>query len=244
MACKDEKYILSYCLGELESGEHHRLRQHLKTCPACGDLLREFQETGKLLRQRPRPRAPKGLTADCLQKIKNIGQDIRPSKFNLSWVPRSMPALRWATLIAVFCAGLGLGKLIFNPPTWMEKYGRFVQSQIDMNPVDEHRQLRSYLLSVETLFLDLANMDNPAFIGEEEWKLEMDVTREILTRTRQMKHRLRDTDAELLRLVTEIEWVLEEIVGTGRNNLAGMSDDVRQTIDQGQLLTKIHGYIS
>jgi hypothetical protein len=43
-------------------------------------------------------------------------------------------------------------------------------------------------------------------------------------------------------LVTEIEWVLEEVVEAAELDFAGLAEDIRRTIGDRRLLVKIHGF--
>ena len=248
MACRMKKQVLPYFLGELCEEEKEVIQNHVETCPECGGLLEEFEETGRLLKRRMFPELPDGVAKECLQKI---GSETRPwrgasvlEKLLDRFTLRPKVVWRWAVLVVVFCSGLCLGKFLFDPPTWLERYERMVRSREMSGRIDENWSLRNYLLSVETLFLDLANMDDPALLDEEDWIMEREIAHEILSRTRRMKDVAEDGNPELYRLVLEIEWVLEDVLGSAEVNLADLSKDVRQSIDERRLLAKIHNYIS
>jgi hypothetical protein len=248
MACEKKNHVLSDILGELPDEERKTFRKHATTCMECKELLKEFEETQQLLERRALPEAPEDLVEGCLRKIgKENRHTTRASVFGrllnrLAWWQE--PAWQWAVLVIVFCGGLGLGKILFDPPTWVERYGKLVRNRPMQNSVNENRSLRNYFLSVETLFLDLSNMDDRSLLDDEEWDMEMDITREVLHRTRQIKNDVKDRNNEIYQLVTEIEWVLEDMLGTEEFDFAGLSKDVRQVIDERQLLTKIHEFIS
>jgi len=244
MACKQRENVVSFVLGELSHQNSEPFHEHVKSCPECHQLLQEFQETGKILGIRTMPSAPDGLVGDCLLRIRNAGQDRKASIDERLFLPRLRPGLQWATIVMVFFMGLGLGKLLFQPPVWLERYGRLAQNQVAFLPIDDNRAMRSYLLSVEMLLLDLSNMDDPALLDDDEWNTEIQITREMLKRTRQIKNRLGDGDLRLYQLVAEIEWVLEDVLGTANIDVAGLPPNVRRAIDDQQLLTKIHEYIS
>ena len=231
-------------LGELSLQNSEQFHEHVEHCPECHQLLQEFEETGKILGNRTLPSAPDGLVGDCLLRIRKAGRDQKASIAERFFLPRLRPGLQWAAIIVVFFMGLGLGKLLFQPPVWLERYGRLAQNRAASLPIDDNRAMRSYLLSVEMLLLDLSNMDDPALLDDDEWDMEIQITREILQRTRQIKNRLGDGDRRLYQLVAEIEWILEDVLGTANIDVAGLPPDVRRAIDDQQLLTKIHEYIS
>ena len=244
MSCKQRENVVSFVLGELSHHNSEQFHEHVKHCPECHQLLQEFEETGKILGSRTLPNAPNGLIGDCLLRIRRSGRDRKASIVERFFLPRLRPGLQWATIIVVFSMGLGLGKLLFQPPAWLERYGRLAQNRETFLPIDDNRAMRSYLLSVEMLLLDLSNMDDPALLDDDEWETEIQITREMLQRTRQIKNRLGDGDRRLYQLVAEIEWVLEDVLGTTNIDVAGLPPDVRRAIDDQQLLTKIHEYIS
>ena len=244
MACKQQEKVVSFVLGELSHQNRERFREHAESCPECHQFLQEFEETGKIIGTRTLPSAPAGLIDDCLLRIRRAGQNRKASIVERFFHPRLRPGLQWAAIIVVFFMGLGLGKLLFKPPTWLGRYGRLAQNRTAIHHINDNRALRSYLLSVEMLFLDLSNMDDPALLDDDEWDMEIQITREILQRTRQIKNSLGDRDHQLYQLVAEIEWVLEDVLGTANIDVAGMPTNVRQAIDDQQLLTKIHEYIS
>jgi hypothetical protein len=244
MACKQREDVVSFVLGELSHQNSEPFHEHVKHCPECHQLLQEFEETGNILGSRTLPSAPDRLVDDCLLRIRRAGRDQKASIVERFFLPRFRPGLQWAAIIVVFFMGLGLGKLLFQPPAWLERYGRSAQNRAVFLPIDDNRAMRSYLLSVEMLLLDLSNMDDPALLDDDEWDIEIQITREILQRTRQIKDRLGDGDRRLYQLVVEIEWVLEDVLGTANIDVAGLPPDVRRAIDDQQLLTKIHEYIS
>lgn len=248
MTCKKKQRVLSFFLNELREEEAETFKDHLRTCSECGELLEEFETTERFLKSRPLPKVPTGLEKNCLRRIDLETREWRRESvfeklFNrLIWRPK--PVWRWAVLVFVFCGGFGLGKLVFDDSNWLEKYKRMIRGEVVSGDIHEGRYLHNYLLSVETHFLNLSNMKNPTLLDKEDWKVEMEVTREILRRTRRMKEAVLDGDPDLYQLVTEIEWVLEDVLHTPKLELAGLSKDIRQNIDERRLLTKIHGYIS
>ncbi len=248
MACRMKKQVLSYFLGELCEEEKKAIHNHAETCPECGGLLEEFGEAGEFLEKRTFPEVSDILVKDCLRKIKNTTRfQERASileRLSSCFIWRPKLVWRGAVFVAVFCTGVGLGKLLFDPPTWLERYERIFQNKKWSGKVNESRFLRNYFLSVETLLLDFANMENSALLDEEEWALEREVIREMLSRTRRIKEIAENDATELYRLVSEIEWVLENMLGTVETNLAELSEDVRKRIGEQQLLIKIYDYIS
>jgi len=248
MACHDKEKTLSYILGEIVPQEEAPLKDHMGTCQECSTLLDAVEETRQILGKRRLPKEPAGLADRCMQKIQTEHPDKR--KASRSWSPLDrlliwpVPVRRWAFITVVFCLGIGFGKVLFNPPTWLERYEYLFNNETIFDDGNPNRVLHNYLLGVETLFLNLSNMDDPSLLNDDEWEMEMDVTRKMLHRTRQIKNRVEREDDALYHLVNEIEWVLDDIIGTAEINLAGLSRDVRETIDKQQLLTKIHGFIS
>ena len=246
-ACSQEK-IFSYLLGEFSGEELEAFQKHVSGCPECAQLLATYETTDRLLKTREPVPVPKALGKACIQTVTQLTCEEReasPLRRLFEGVYRQpFPAWRVAAVAAVFLLGLGLGKIVFDRPTWTEKYGRFARANGVSDQIDDGRALRNYLLSVETLFLDLSNMEIAAFLDEEEWEAELELTREVLRRTRELSRIMEGRNPELFQLMTEIEWVLEEIVGTEGWELAELSKDFQRSIGERRLLMKIHGYIS
>ena len=247
MACKEREKVLTYFLGELEQEAAVPFEKHLEVCSDCRNLIREFQETAQILQNRTLPKAPVELEKKCLREIKKITQSrSKASLFDgvLTRLPLGLkPAMQWALIVIVFCGGVGLGKLLFDTPGWLIP-DRLTPSGSILTSNNENRTLHNYLLSVETLFLDLSNMDDPVLLNNEEWNHQMQIARKALNRTRQMKKYTEIVDQPLHQLLTEIEWALEDILTTASIDMAGLTQDFRQTIGKSKLLTKIHGFIS
>lgn len=245
MACREESKVFAYTLGEL-SGEHReRVEAHTQRCSSCAALLEDLAAADHDLRVRNVPRVPAGLVSSCIRAIdEETGRKSRGLRFEFPSLGRFFtpaPVWRFAVLLFVFLGGIGAGKLLFDAPTWLERY-RSLNPPEHSQEMSEGRMIRNYLLSVETLFLGLSNTENAA-IPEEDWEAELEVTREVLKRTRRMKRLLEHRNPELYRLVGEIEWILEDIVGASGWEFAGLSNDVRREIDERRLLMKIHVHI-
>ena len=73
--------------------------------------------------------------------------------------------------------------------------------------------------------------------------MEVGMIREVLRRSRQIEALTKDRHPELNQLVTEIRWVLEDALGAAELNLAGLSGDVRQDIEERGLLVRIHDHL-
>ena len=247
MACKEQNTILSYILGEFPDEDRERVEAHAQDCGSCAEMMGALETTDRMLRTRKSLSIPKNLATSCIRAIdeeekrRNVSSGIQESLLGRLLTPA--PAWRFAVLVIVFLGGLGAGKLLFDSPTWIDKYASLLNPSEDAQVLSEERAIRNYLLSVETLFLGLSNMESTAVLDEEEWELELEVTNEILKRTRRIKRILEDRDPELYQLVGEIEWVLEDIVGTSGWEFADLSRDVRQQIDERRLLMKIHVHI-
>lgn len=248
MICKEREKVISYVFGELEHEAAVPFKKHVEACSDCRKLIREFRETGQILQNRTLPKVPVELEKKCLRGIEKITQSrSKASLFEgvLTRLPLGLkPAMQWALIVIVFCGGVGLGKLLFDTPGWLKIPDRFTASGSIFTSADENKQLHNYLLSVETLFLDLSNMDDPALLDDEEWNTQMQIARKALNRTRQIKKYTEIGDQPLHQLLTEIEWALEDILTTASIDMAGLTQDFRQTIGESKLLTKIHGFIS
>ena len=246
MVCKKEKLVVPYILGELDTDVREAFLDHIRGCEHCGSLVKDLQDTEQIMAQRRLPQMPAGLLSRCLGRIRE--QEYSGSKasvlsrFRKGFTWRHIPVWQWASFIIIFCAGLGIGKLFFDTPTWLQKYHIKLQSNSEPETVNKSRYLKNYLLSVETLFLDLSNMEDPSLIGSDEWKMELEIARGILKRTRQIKQTAQNQNDELYQLVTEIEWVLEEVVEAAELDFAGLAEDIRRTIGDRRLLVKIHGF--
>ena len=245
MGCRQKKKVVPYLRDELESDEREQFQSHWKTCASCRESVESLKSLDQLLKARPLPEAPEGLAEACIRRVDEIDsvtpKSSRWSRLLERWNVLPAPAFRFAMMTIVFLAGLGMGKLLFDKPSWTSKFGGFTEGSPGME-MTTGRPLRNYLLSVETLFLDFSNMESAA-LDAEDWEAELEMTQEVLKRTRELKRLTESINPQLYQLVAEIEWVLEEIAGTPQMYLADVSRDVRQTIDEQRILVKIHGYI-
>ena len=66
MACKEEKKVMVYYLGELSDHESSDFQSHLQTCMTCQNVLTELEDTHHLLNLRPSIRSPKNLAKACM----------------------------------------------------------------------------------------------------------------------------------------------------------------------------------
>ena len=66
----------------------------------------------------------------------------------------------------------------------------------------------------------------------------------MLIRNRQIKGIAEKEDPLLFSLLVEIEWVLEDVVGTSSAEMVEMASDIQQDIDESRVLSKIHHFIS
>lgn len=248
MSCREQNRVFDYLLGELPEADRKHVEVHVEQCDACRSLSEEFGMTDRALRARKTSPIPEGLASSCARFIDDrtrTASEPRRLRLDDSWIRRLLvpsPAWRFAVLVVVFLGGMGAGKLLFDSPSWMERIGRLIPSEASQE-ISEGRSIRNYLLSVETLFLGLSNMESAGLLDEEDWEMELEVTREVLKRTRRMKRILEERNPELHQLVGEIEWVLEDIVGSSGWEFVEVSRDVRREIDERRLLMKIHVHI-
>lgn len=244
MSCITEKRMIEFVAGEADGAHAEKIRHHIEHCPQCERLFEEIRTVDGLLRNRDEIEVPGGLARRCIGSLpreKRAREWIVPDLFPGG---RSRRAFQWAFVVFVFFIGLGAGRLLFRQSTWTAKYGNRLRNGQLLNGGDESQVVRNYLLSVETLLLDLSNMNDAKFYNTDEWKVEMEVTREVMARTRKMKEATKDRYPELHHLVTEIEWVLEEVLVTPARDLAGISRDVQRSVEELRLLPKIHYLIS
>lgn len=246
MKCEQEK-LMVYIRGELSKTESQHLEDHIDQCTSCDGILAELKDVDSLLSTRSMPTPPDSLIVDCLKKLPGESTENKKSRSAFSFFERFFngprPIVRWAFVAIVFFVGLGSGKLLFSPPNWAAKYSKLVKNESIEARLVESKVLRHYFLSVQTLLLDLSNRDDLDPLSTD-LSYEKDFTREILQNTRKIKAASKENDAELYQLVSEIEFVLEEIMGTTQYQLAGFSDEVRETIEEKQILTKIQDHIS
>ena len=244
MSCITEKQLIDYVTGELAGKKADHIREHLNHCPQCDALHREMLGVDGVLRHRNFPPVPAGLARRCIDALPRKDRVRGSIGLDLWTGVRSRRAVQWAFVVLVFFIGLGTGKLIFQQPTWAAKYGNQLKNGVLTRGGDNSQIVRNYLLSVETLLLDLSNMNDAKFLNKDEWKLEMEVTREVMAWTGKLKETTRDRYPELHHLVTEIEWVLEEVLVTPSRDLAGFSRDVQRSVEELRLLPKIHNLIA
>jgi hypothetical protein len=248
MTCPLEKQTLRLCTGDLNDTEHQETFKHIKKCPDCHLIFQDFQETEKYLKKRILPHTPKSLARDCYKRIeKEFSNERKTSaatvRFPFSrWALR--PALQWALVCIIFISGLGLGKIIFAPPNWVNQYTNMIRRRISANKIDDSRFVRNYFLNVETFFLELANIDDPSKIDDEDWNMEMKIANQVLQKTRQMKHHAEEKDDTLYTLLTDIEMVLEDVINTPKQEFIHYCQSIQNSIQENHLMTKIHGFSS
>ena len=244
MACKEEKKVMVYYLGELSDHESSDFQSHLQTCMTCQNVLTELEDTHHLLNLRPSIRSPKNLAKACMHHVE---QDAFPDRLYrkkenrpVRLFPFSVPVLRWAAVVVIFCCGLLMGRLIFSPPK-----ANILYSDLDQpHAYVDQRQIHNYLLGVETLLLQLSNLDYKMFVDKEDWTLHSEMAQKMLIRNRQIKGIAEKEDPLLFSLLVEIEWVLEDVVGTSSAEMVEMASDIQQDIDESRVLSKIHHFIS
>jgi hypothetical protein len=74
MRCEDLHPELSAWIdGELPAEDRARIAEHLQTCPACRDYVRDLQDTSSRVRTLPTPRAPAAMTQAAMSQV-NIMQ--------------------------------------------------------------------------------------------------------------------------------------------------------------------------
>jgi hypothetical protein len=249
MTCPFEKQVISFITNELQEKERVHFLQHLKTCSGCDTLVHDFQETSRSLQRRVLPDLPDSLTKACMETVlKEFSAKKTKPAFRLFRLPFSGqpfgPAIRCAFVLVIFFFGLGFGKLLFAPPNWLKQYEKIMHRKIAYNKLDDTRYLRNYFLNVETFLLEMANLEDPSKIDDEDWKMEMKIASHILHRTRQIKHMAETQNEELHTLLADIETVIEDVIDTPKQEFAYFSHGIQNTIDESRLLTKIHGFIS
>jgi len=246
MSCKEKKYVLPYAFGELRGGQRETFQNHLKRCKECRYLWDEFKNTERILKKRTLSEVPSQLVDKCLSRIESEIRFQDGKSRGKQWTDRVLfwpkPVWRLAVVVFVFCFGFGVGKLVFSPTPWMKKYKNIVHRKSESESPAESRFLRNYLLSVEMLFLDVINLEKPELMEDDEWKVELEMTREILNRTQKMKNTMKGRNAEVYQLLVEIEWVLDDILGSSKYELADLSRDIQKRIHEQQLLSKIQEY--
>ena len=244
MKCKNETKILAYLLDELDKTKHQKLEAHLQTCEHCQAVYQKLKETHDQIQVRLVPAPPHHLVKKCIQTIRvKTKHHSHSHLWNLFSVfeRNPKPLLRWALLIVVFGTGLGLGKIIFDTPQWSKSPGRWISNSF-VGGRQNRSSLRQYLLSVETLLLDISNVQYSE-LEENNWDIEMEITQKILQQTVQIKTQIQD-NPDLLQLVTDIEWVLEDMLDSMDYEMAGMPETVRQTIQEQRLLSRLYVFMS
>jgi len=249
MKCPFEKQIISFVSNELNHKEHRDFSHHLKECIGCSALVHEFHETSRQLKKRVLPNPPDSLREACIETISKKFPSKKRKKaarfINLPWLRRpAHPVVRWAFVLGIFIFGLGFGKLIFAPPNWLRHYEKIIQRKIAYNKIADTQYLRNYFLNVETFLLEMANLEDPSQIDDEDWKMEMKIASHILHRTRQIKHMAKTQNEELFTLLADIEMVIEDVVDTPKMEFAYFSQGIQNNIQETRLLTKIRGFTS
>jgi hypothetical protein len=98
---RDVEQLSAYLDGQLSQAERSRLESRLGSNPALAAILEDLSRTRAVLRKMPRRRVPRNFT--LTPKMAGL----RPP------VPRSVPALSWASAVAMllFVCSLGTGLL-------------------------------------------------------------------------------------------------------------------------------------
>jgi anti-sigma factor RsiW len=104
---RDLEQLSAYLDGQLSQSDRTRLEIRIQSDPALASVLDEFRQTRTFLRRTPQRRAPRNFTLTPRMA------GIRPP------VPRLVPALSWASAVAmllfIFTLGAGLvGQLSFG----------------------------------------------------------------------------------------------------------------------------------
>jgi len=244
MNCSEKKNINAYYLNELTDSEREHFEAHIQVCKECGNAVQALFETRNILSRHQRPAPPRHLARDCIRAIETMSSQSTASTVNEKWYERwlqPVPRLQWAAAVVVFCAGLLLGKVIFSPAE-ETRYPLSVyhSTQEKMDP----RQVRNYLLGVEMLLLDLSNLEYPSTVDSDEWTMQLQIAEEMLLRTHQVKQFTENRNPTLYHLLVEIEWILQDVAGTPSMEMADMASYIRGSIEENQLLSKLHQYLS
>lgn len=244
MACDKRNQIEAFFLGEIPDNQQDMLARHVEKCPECRSLIESYRRIRGIIAQRPRPDLPAHLEKKIRRRIDEISPVKRPAGSNAVWrglfpvFPR--PAFQWGALVTTFCLGLFLGKMLFAPPDWSAIYSKIQKEDPGKAAHMEARYLKNYLLGVETLLLDISNMDPTTAYSKDDWEIEASISSEMLRRTRELKRSVEKKDPALYYLLMEIEWILEEMTLTQDTDLADLASEIQ---DQ-QILSKIHGFLS
>jgi anti-sigma factor RsiW len=97
LSFRDMENLSAYLDGQLNPSEKTRLENRIQSDPALASALEEFRQTRKLLQHTPHRRAPRNFT--LTPKMAGI----RPP------VPRLVPALSWASAVAMLLFIFTLG---------------------------------------------------------------------------------------------------------------------------------------
>ncbi len=97
LSMRDYELLSAYLDGQLDQAERSRLIARLVKDPALAEAMQELRQTRALLRQTPQRRAPRNFTLTPRMA------GIRPP------VPRAVPALSWASAVAMFLFLITLG---------------------------------------------------------------------------------------------------------------------------------------
>ena len=101
---------------------------------------------------------------------------------------------------------------------------------------------RHYLVSVQTLLLDVSNMEGN--VDEANWKLERELIGRLIRRTKDLRGRSGGLDAEVVQFLADVEWILEDLVAAPPREIAERSKEVKQSIEERRLMDRIRGLIS
>jgi hypothetical protein len=244
MPCNEWEKIQDFWTGDMEEQDRRACKRHLKECASCRERLRALREVEATLKTREEMAVP----GDLEMRIrKSIPGKVRVSRRlpvlkPFLEIPGRRRVLGWAgALVCVFLLGLGSGKLLFDRESGSGPLARIDRTSLTADP---QRFLRNYFLSVETLFLDLSNMEDPEHWNAEEWAMEVDLAREMLHRTREIQLSRLVEDVQMIRLLNDIRSVLEEMTGSYTLDRTTLTRNVREAIDNRHLLMKINGFMS
>jgi hypothetical protein len=127
MACDGfEDKLMLYIYGKLNVKDRESIDRHLKECPDCANLLKEFAQTGELLKNLKPIKLPDGFKQELRLKLDVAREVSRQNKFSFFAARVYAPAL--AAVLIVICATVIVNKsnnirtfdpkqnLVQNPP--------------------------------------------------------------------------------------------------------------------------------
>ncbi len=239
MNCTFHDQALKYAFGSCGESEKAVIKNHLENCGKCRDMVNDILSAEAMLPERHWPIVSRKLSGRI---IKAMPYARKRKKHVISLknpvLAYRHPAFQAAFIIIIFISGMLFQRKLAD--------SNFNQNRIlndqSVEVIRDNQFLHNYLLDAQVLLLDYANISGKR-LTQEEWEFQIYITRQTLETTRLVKAQITNGNAPLIRLINEIEWVLEDVIYSDQIQPADKAKNAMESINKNHLLSKIRGYI-